>query len=1017
MNNNSQYKLDHVDLKLRTVTPEESPLQLHRLTNPIDVTMQVNAMNNSTNNNTNNSSNNGELYSIEVRLEKLMNHQWIDCNPNPTKGNEIRPLFKDISIQMTVNNGLKSRVIIPSHVSPKDGQFLYFQIPAMPSSSSPTTTTTTATTTTTTANNNNNARHNLTFELVIKMNTSKEKQGYKRGQDAIFRFSFQLMKHDTRTSMMTRVNQVNSFHFGIINHGKTNKAAKMYAGKGTSSTNTTTTNDNSSNLLSASPLSSSSSPSPSPSPLHQQQYLTSGGTSGGQLRKSPSNTSMTSTTPTNASHNQDASPTGSISSPIHYNINSSNMNVSGQSPMMYQQPQQVNQSSSPSNAFSSLCDLDPVSLMTFLQSNPQFQQQLMEFANEKNGYKDLAESIKLLTVFDQRQQQQQQQQNGGSVFFQSMNNNNANNGSQVSPCPSSASSFASSGSSTDSAGEMLKFEDLFSSGGVNGDLDWNMDDIDCFDSMMEEGDLLGSDDILTLADDFKLDEIFSVPRGSDQQQKQQQQQLQQQQMQQLQFQQQQQMAWYAQQQQAMLMQQQQQQNMMGLTGQQQQQTMSGGFYDLLTNNSQNVMLNGFATVQQQQQYLQAMQQQQLLLAQQQQQMQWNNPNAFIPQQQQQQQRQAGVQYVPNTRNMYNAHMSMSSYEEEEEDEMIKSDLIMAPSRTRTIAINAQSAYSEEETEEKPIDMSQFNFGNKKPVSIHQSYSMMESDSVTVTQSLKAKKEESMLEKRKKMASPKMLRSESVSAYSPKPSAAPSVTSSSRSLRMSVTSTVSSGKGGAAPPAVRMSHAPAPAPSMFAAVESADLFEELTQSPVFKIASFDLSPAPPAAAPALPVREEEEAEEHLLEGISKMSLRNNNTSNKRIISFKARNLNQPQNEKIRFIRRGKSKVPVFEIGESIQFTVGPLDVNNKLEAMIYLSNMPNKTMLEFDGVDSRLTNTLFTQLNKDGQTATLDTKQLKQSKRLIVLSLFIKMHAHDSQKSQVAIVNKPILLVPKGTMSK
>jgi hypothetical protein len=213
----SQYTLNNVEVKLRTSTPANSPLQLHRLTNPIDVRIHVLCSQSSPNEQC--------VYTIETWIEKLMGKEWMECSPNPYEGNNIKPLFKDYNVYLITGTNEKS-TNIPSAMDTVEGRFLYFEIPRqlvpMP----------------------------LIFEIVLKMNTSKEKQGYKRGQEAIFRFSFRLMKHtfnDRRPIGVVCVQDIKSFHFGVINHGKTDKAAEMYSVL-TNSTNNTNTNNNNNNI-------------------------------------------------------------------------------------------------------------------------------------------------------------------------------------------------------------------------------------------------------------------------------------------------------------------------------------------------------------------------------------------------------------------------------------------------------------------------------------------------------------------------------------------------------------------------------------------------------------------------------------------------------------------------------------------------------------------------------------------------------------------------------------------------
>lgn len=133
-----------------------------------------------------------------------------------------------------------------------------------------------------------------------------------------------------------------------------------------------------------------------------------------------------------------------------------------------------------------------------------------------------------------------------------------------------------------------------------------------------------------------------------------------------------------------------------------------------------------------------------------------------------------------------------------------------------------------------------------------------------------------------------------------------------------------------------------------------------------------------------------------------------------LSIRVQSLFNPQ-QGVRWIKKDKMRVALFEIGDKIQFDVSRITngYRGKLDVMIFLTNMPNRTMLEFDNV---VDNTVFTPLEQDNHLiATLDTSHLEQAQRLIALTVFIRMYQGD--KPRRAMTNRLILLVPKGTLHR
>lgn len=133
-----------------------------------------------------------------------------------------------------------------------------------------------------------------------------------------------------------------------------------------------------------------------------------------------------------------------------------------------------------------------------------------------------------------------------------------------------------------------------------------------------------------------------------------------------------------------------------------------------------------------------------------------------------------------------------------------------------------------------------------------------------------------------------------------------------------------------------------------------------------------------------------------------------------LSIRVQSLFNPQ-QGVRWIKKDKMRMALFEIGDKIQFDVSRITngYRGKLDVMIFLANMPNRTMLEFDNV---VDNTVFTPLDQDNHLiATLDTSHLEQVQRLIALTVFIRMYQGD--KPRRATTSKLILLVPKGTLHR
>jgi hypothetical protein len=201
----------NVDFKLRTNTPENSAIALHRLTNPIEATITLSANRNDL------PQNNSAMHSVQIHVEKFVNQQWIQCNANPIDPKEDakrKPLFKDYDVQFQeqLNNQMRDLSIPhPQLYATSEGKSLFFQVPVLNFSNVPP----------------------LNYFVRLKMNTSKEKQGYKRGEQAIFRFVFSLLRYEykggSREPTAVVQQKIESQPFGVINHGKNEKAAGQYA--------------------------------------------------------------------------------------------------------------------------------------------------------------------------------------------------------------------------------------------------------------------------------------------------------------------------------------------------------------------------------------------------------------------------------------------------------------------------------------------------------------------------------------------------------------------------------------------------------------------------------------------------------------------------------------------------------------------------------------------------------------------------------------------------------------------
>jgi hypothetical protein len=823
------YTLHHVELRLRTNTPEDSPCQLHRLTNPIDASITVHGAQLP-------NSNENPMYTIEIGLEKLMDNKWIECNPNPTKGNEIRPLFKDFNVQMCIGQQ-KQRTIIPSNVAPQDGHFLYYQIPNFTQATF------------------------LTFQVVMKMNTSKEKQGYKRGQDAIFRFAFRLMKHtfnENHHPNITCVAEDRSFHFGIINHGKTNKAARMYAGK-------------KEGPIDQSQTSPRKSPSPSPNPSSPYQSPV--------YQSPPSSVSPQPSTYLQPPQQQYGSHSPQPHSPYH-------------SPV-YHSPQPVQQSP----VQNQIWNFDQKQFLAYIQNNPQFRQQLMELAAQKRDYQDLAESLKLLSVFNQQtnpphsqpnfQQQyhpHQQQQQQYQPYYQPSSNERE-----------SPSSIISSSTSDD---------DILSSDFLD-DFDPDLvQDIEPNDLLLDD-----SDDIIMLDDnefqfeDVDINEYFNQPVHH-------------------------------------------------------QVPPQNGFLGLLVDGPQ--------------------------------QQQFNTNNQFYQVPQQQGYGFLQPQHVTIDRARDRSTMAMSPYEKDNFD--TSQFFATSPDKQRTTETGEIKGRTIEAFHFNPShpsdsqttygDMSQYNFGAKPAVSVHKSYEKARVKSEAVHLNKKKVQRRSEEEKRE---------SRSSSTMAPRQAARPQ-----QSLAMGSAQLYQAN----------------PPPSLYSIPSSIPSYTVTTTTTT----RTESATWPMERHELYAYDDDDEAEEsdELNRAMFDLS----------ITDTKQQQQQQPQQQQQqklvrfivssgsgsksgRYVHKGKKNIPVFEIGDRIEFNVKPS--GGDLKAMLHIANFPGKSIIDFD---NKSQNKLFTPIPDKGLTAHLDTKALKNptSKRLLAVTLYVRMGT-----GKAAIIPKSILLVPKGTL--
>src|SRR3989338_6740993 len=117
----------NVDFKLRTNTPESSAIALHRLTNPIEVTIILSANRDESLRSTPNT-----MFSVQIHVEKFVNQQWIQCNANPLdpdKETKRKPLFKDyeINFQEQNDNQMQDLAIpAPQLYATSEGKSLFY---------------------------------------------------------------------------------------------------------------------------------------------------------------------------------------------------------------------------------------------------------------------------------------------------------------------------------------------------------------------------------------------------------------------------------------------------------------------------------------------------------------------------------------------------------------------------------------------------------------------------------------------------------------------------------------------------------------------------------------------------------------------------------------------------------------------------------------------------------------------------------------------------------------------------
>ncbi|KAF0978982.1 hypothetical protein FDP41_002052 [Naegleria fowleri] len=199
------FYIQNVNFSLHTKASPECEIQLYRLTNPMDA--QITILNTypqthppaylST-----------VVYALQITLEKYISQtcQWVQCSsndPNSTTPSASNNLFKDYDAFVIYNQTNQQSI---SQLIQTDGKSLYIQLPLQ-------------------LGFYGNQFTTMTFRT--KLNTSKEKQGYKRGESAIFRVVFSLLKQQQQTHTFFQ-NKYESIPFGIINHGKNSTATALY---------------------------------------------------------------------------------------------------------------------------------------------------------------------------------------------------------------------------------------------------------------------------------------------------------------------------------------------------------------------------------------------------------------------------------------------------------------------------------------------------------------------------------------------------------------------------------------------------------------------------------------------------------------------------------------------------------------------------------------------------------------------------------------------------------------------
>ncbi|EFC37535.1 hypothetical protein NAEGRDRAFT_59742 [Naegleria gruberi] len=198
VSNIMDFYIHDVNFSLHTKASPECEIQLYRLTNPMDA--QITFVN------THPQSTppphlSTVVYALQIQLEKFMSqtNQWVPCTNDTPSSN----LFKDYEANVLYNQTNNQSI---TQLIQTDGKSLYIQLPLQLGLFS-------------------NQYTSMTFRS--KLNTSKEKQGFKRGEVAIFRVVFTLLKQQQQLHTYFQ-NKYDSVPFGIINHGKNSTAVGMY---------------------------------------------------------------------------------------------------------------------------------------------------------------------------------------------------------------------------------------------------------------------------------------------------------------------------------------------------------------------------------------------------------------------------------------------------------------------------------------------------------------------------------------------------------------------------------------------------------------------------------------------------------------------------------------------------------------------------------------------------------------------------------------------------------------------